>query len=421
MKKRFTIAFALLFTVFTIGIGTSILLHWRSATSLRNLLNVHQVEEMRHHLSMLLHQSQKDLQVSDTLFASRLDDTIANVLEMERAVAACFDCHHEPPREADLRQVADWVELYEAQFSTFVTAFLDDQRRQELQIEAARTAESIETRMDAMMVLAHEKLRQRTTEAIAIVDRSWQVLAVTLGLTFIAAVIITAVLAKGITDPVSRLVAATERLRGGDLGHQIEHHQEHEIGRLMDSFNLLSRTLDSNRRRIDGHVNRLQTLNKAVFSLYATPDAEALRDRLLHAMEELVPAEAYGTILQADLGDTFVTSLRESERPEAAHFHAVSGHKLAKIRESGDSPDLLRQNGEPLDWPFGPFDLDLELRNYLVGWIDFEGDLRGALIVINKIGGDFEAEENEILTALTRGVAEAIENIRLYQQARTHT
>ena len=163
-------------------------------------------------------------------------------------------------------------------------------------------------------------------------------------------------------------------------------------------------------------MERLHALNQAVFSLYATPDMESLRDRLSQAMESLIEAEFYGTVLRADMADTFVINLRAAGPDARDRFHGISRARLEQVREAGGDTDLLASQGESPEWPLGVFDMQVPLRDFLIGWIHFDGRLTGALVVVNKQDGPLVAEDEEILRALTKGVAEAIENIRLYRE-----
>ena len=56
------------------------------------------------------------------------------------------------------------------------------------------------------------------------------------------------------------------------------------------------------------------------------------------------------------------------------------------------------------------------VRNFVISWIEAEGNLRGALIAANKRVGEFVDDDAEVLSALGRGVAEAIDNIQLFQE-----
>ena len=113
----------------------------------------------------------------------------------------------------------------------------------------------------------------------------------------------------------------------------------------------------------------------------------------------------------------FLSVGNPAKEPAVPHYRAKLPIEEA-IRNSGDGPDLWISEGDPPDWPFRVLDMGVPLRNFLIAWITFDGDLTGALIMVNKEGGDFVAEDGEVVSALGRGVAEAIQNIRLYQELR---
>lgn len=416
MKQRFLIAFALLFVLFATGVGTSSFLLWRSSNELRELVTLHQAGELRQILGQRLQKSQKDLEVSGTVFANQLDSIVENVQALDESVQTCFSCHHQPELERNLNRMAALVERYKIQYSTFITAFLNSEQRQSLQLEAATTADELEGLIDELLILASAAMKQRSDEMLAEIRQSWQVVAVTLALTLLVATLVALALVRSVTRPVRELVAAAGQISKGDLGHQVEHREKHEMGTLMEAFNAMSATLASDKKRIDGYVGRLKELIKAVFSLHATPDPAALRARLANAMEKLVEAELYGSVLKADVENVFVISLRSAGEPDPRYHGAIPGTKLGQIRAGSDSSPFLVGSGGVPEWPFGACDLESPPRNFLVCWIEFEGELMGGLIVVNKKAGDFVEEDCELLGALGSGVAEAVHNIHLYQE-----
>lgn len=415
MKRRFIIAFAVLFAVFSVGIGTSIFLHWRTVTQLERVVAGHQIEELRQILSLRVHLSQKDLQVSGTVFANQLDDIVGNVKALDESIQGCFDCHHEPDTKRELERVADLVESYKAQFSTFITAILNEEQRAGLQFEAAATAGQLNEAIDRIMLSTSPALTGRTRAALAGVDRSWRVLAITLLVTLIAAVLVTTILVKSVTHPVEKLLAGTSQISAGELGFQIQHEEKHELGALMDSFNQMSAALESDQQRIDGYVARLRRLIRAVFSLRTTPETDALRPRLTRAMEELVDAEIYGSVLSSDLENVCVLSLQRHGDTSPFHQSGLSAAKLAKARASGSSMSLVSHSVEEVPWPFAASDQPFEVRDFIIAWFEHDDELRGALLAINKTSGKWVEEDAEVLSALGQGVAEALDNIHLFQ------
>jgi len=415
MRRRFILAFVALFALFAIGIATSLVFIWRGSKELREVLASHQVEELRQSLSQALQKSQRDLQVSGTAFANNLDDIIANVEELDRSVQGCFDCHHDPLVQHDLERISELLVTYKQQYSTFITAFLNRESRQRLQSEAAATAAEIDGVVDSLLGRASPALQRRTEAATAQVERSWTSLVVTLFLTFIVAIAISSVLTRSVTEPLGRLVAATGKIGRGELGFRIDHSERHELGALMDAFNDMSETVESKTKRIEGYVEKLHRLNEGIVSIHSQSGPEGSFARQVEAIDTLVDAELRGSIQATELEGVFVVSV--GRRGEATpEFRApISVAKLERIRRRGERSMLVVQQSEIDGWPFGVWGPALELRNYLVCWIEWQEELRGGLLVANKISGEFEKEDGELLTALGQGLGVALENARDYR------
>ena len=418
MRRRFAIAFVALFALFAVGISVSLVFIWRGSRELEQVLSSHQIEDLRQDLSRSLERSQKDLQVSGTVFANQLDDIIGNVQALDRSVDSCFDCHHTPALRGELERISELVETYKEQYSTFITAFLNAESRQRLQFEAAATAAEIDEVVDAMLLAAGPRLQRRTEAASAQVERSWTSLVVTLLLTFVVAILISSFLTRSVVEPLDRLVGAAGRISAGDLGFRIAHDERHELGTLMDAFNEMSETLESKTERIESYVAKLHRLNEGIVSLHAQSDEGSLFAHQVEAIDSLMDVELRGSVLPTELEGVFQVSL--SERGEAAprHREPISASKLEQIRGPGGPPMTIVGAKEAGDWPFGPWQPERQLRNYLVCWIDWQGGLVGALIVANRISGEFAEEDGELLAALGQSLRVALENAREFRRLR---
>jgi len=67
------------------------------------------------------------------------------------------------------------------------------------------------------------------------------------------------------------------------------------------------------------------------------------------------------------------------------------------------------------EWPLRLGDLDPPPKSVLLAWVEFDGEVHGALLALDKRTGEFVEDDAQVLEALAKGVAEAVENIRLYQ------
>lgn len=62
-------------------------------------------------------------------------------------------------------------------------------------------------------------------------------------------------IARGITEPIDKLVAATERVAGGDLAFEMERTSDDEMGLLVESFNEMTNNLNhSNKQLAETHI-----------------------------------------------------------------------------------------------------------------------------------------------------------------------
>jgi nitrate/nitrite-specific signal transduction histidine kinase len=375
----------------------------------------HQIEDLRQSLSHSLQRSQQDLQVSGTAFANQLDDIIANVQELDRSVQSCFDCHHDPAVQHELDRIFELVQTYKQQYGTFITAFLNPESRQRLQFEAAATSAEIDEVVDALLLAAGPSLQRRTKAATAQVERSWTILVVTLVLTFIVAFAISSLLTRSVTGPLDRLVAATGRIAGGKLEFRLEHRERHELGALMDAFNEMSATLESKTKRIEEYVAKLHRLNEGAVSLYGQSDEDHIFARQVEVIDSLIEADLRGNIAATALGDVFVVSLGPRGETTPKYRSVLSAAKLQHVRESGDRSLLVAAENERPVWPFDAWPAPLRLRNYIVCWIEWKGELLGALLVANKSSGDFEAEDCELLIALGQAAGVVLASARDYR------
>ena len=102
MKKRITIAFFLIFSLFLSGSGVMIYNLVSTTDTLRNLIGMHEIEDIRQDLFSSVQKVSAYVYGSSTVFTDHLDEVISNTQKMHNAVRRCNECHHEPGVEAEL-------------------------------------------------------------------------------------------------------------------------------------------------------------------------------------------------------------------------------------------------------------------------------------------------------------------------------
>src|SRR5210317_2412463 len=109
MRKYIIFSFSLIFLLFGLGAGVTIY-HLISTTSnLRQLISLHEIEDIRQELSFSLQKIQNYTFSSSDYFASNLDVISDHATIVNQTVAKCHDCHHEPEVETELNGVESLI------------------------------------------------------------------------------------------------------------------------------------------------------------------------------------------------------------------------------------------------------------------------------------------------------------------------
>ena len=102
MKKHIAFAFSLVFLVFCIGSAAIIHNLLNSTSSLQNLISLHEIDDIRQNLNLRVQKIQSFVHLSALDFSYNLDEIVANIGEMDKAVRDCYKCHHEAPVEKEI-------------------------------------------------------------------------------------------------------------------------------------------------------------------------------------------------------------------------------------------------------------------------------------------------------------------------------
>jgi len=142
--------------------------------------------------------------------------------------------------------------------------------------------------------------------------------------------------------PVRALKRGTERLAAGDLGYQIDVQAKDEIGELADSFNGMSRQLESEHHQ---NVAWTQTLEERVDQ--KTRELKRIHEHALHT-EKMASIGKMAAVLAHEINNplsgilTYAKLLRKWTDPLASDRGATaSGPAPARRKEISDALDLI--------------------------------------------------------------------------------
>ncbi len=165
--------------------------------------------------------------------------------------------------------------------------------------------------------------------------------------------------------------------------------------------------------------DRVHTLLEAVVSIESDLDLETLLKRITDAATTLVEARygALGVIGEGDRLARFVTSgITEEEIAEIGRWPTGEGLLAVMIKEPGavrlpEISEHPESSGFPARNP--------PMRRFLGVPIRVRDEVFGNLYLTGKAGGaEFDEEDESVVAALATAAGVAIENARLYQEAR---
>jgi diguanylate cyclase (GGDEF)-like protein/PAS domain S-box-containing protein len=264
MKRKIITALLMLLLFAGSGVALATFFMTNTATTLRDLVNMHQIENLRQQLIISVQAVQTDLYTVNTKLAIGIDRIVDNVSHLKSSAHACTSCHHEPGINQDLQQIAERIMDYQEALSYYITASGNEQRIEGLKLAAAEIGNDILKKTEGMSSLAAEKLEASTNSSLAKIEQARNILFFTIGLTFIIGGLIAMHLISSITGPIEQLVKATRAIARGDLDHSIATDDKTEFGELAGHFNAMSLALRENYEDLIGEIIERKQVEKAL-------------------------------------------------------------------------------------------------------------------------------------------------------------
>lgn len=231
--------------------------------------------------------------------------------------------------------------------------------------------------------------------------------------------------AQGLGTPITRLTAIAAKVAGGDLSVKAEVASQDEIGLLAETFNgmtiQLQQTLDELEQRVTKRTNLLQVSTEVGRVASATLNS----DELIHQVVNLITDRFgyyYAAIFLSDELNEWA-ELKDATG-EAGRTLLANRHRLQIGGQSMVSTAIVTRQGR-LALDVG--EEAVRFRNPLLPETRAEialpllvgAEVIGALNVQSTQQGAFTEQDIETLQNMANQVAIAIQNARLYQQART--
>ncbi len=242
MKKKIVIGLSAFSLIFILS-GIYAIVNIETTTSkLDNLIRLHQIEMVREHLLIEIKRSQSDLYLKDTKFARSIDTIVTHIRDMDKAISNCFTCHHTEPVTKRIEGLRDQTERYKDALSRVFTIRANAERRRAEEETAVNIGMDLVSEVNSITQMTSKKLEERTRAAFQEITRTKRILYIILACVPILAISLSIVFIRGFTSPLSDILAATRKLKAGNLNYRIRELPD-EFGEVASSFNAMAASL----------------------------------------------------------------------------------------------------------------------------------------------------------------------------------
>ena len=243
MKKKLVLGLAIFTSIFVLG-GIYLIITIEKATStLNNLIELHRVEILREQLLMNARKIQSGLALRHTRSDEELDSLAENMVHLDQQASKCLECHHDAAIVRELNDLKRQIHTYEEALSTFLTVGSNASRMDKEANKALAEGGRLVNRVHDMTALTHDRLEKRTQATLAKISDMKTMIFILIILGPIVAIGMAIACTGRLAKPLSVLLHATRKLKGGDLAFRVRGLTD-EFGEMAAAFNEMAAALD---------------------------------------------------------------------------------------------------------------------------------------------------------------------------------
>jgi diguanylate cyclase (GGDEF)-like protein/PAS domain S-box-containing protein len=266
MKNKILISLFAIFLFFSLGATFAVIYITNTTSEVKNIVELHEVEELRRSLIIDVQSVQTNLYTFNTSYASDMDSIIASAGKMDDTATQCTSCHHNPRLTSRILTLQSLIEDYKRSLSYFMTTSANSKRTDELKDETVAIGNEIIARAEEMSHSATGNLQKKTEMAMVDIYHVKDILLITLLVTFFLSVLVAIRLITSVTRPVRALVSATRKVSSGEYGTTISYSDKTEFGELAKNFNVMSRAVQKGYETINREIAERRQTEEALVS-----------------------------------------------------------------------------------------------------------------------------------------------------------
>jgi nitrate/nitrite-specific signal transduction histidine kinase len=249
-----------------------------------------------------------------------------------------------------------------------------------------------------------------------------QLLLVLLALGVVVPVLVTAYGVRHITDPVQKLIQASEQVTAGQFKQQIEVKTGDEIETLADQFNLMSAKLDDSYSSLEKNVadrtRELAILNSIIsVASHSLDIEEILEDALNQTVEQMGFDAGAAFRLESDPPSTLLMAHRGFDPAIAIEF--ASRYAITRPGNTAEqSPQVMTFEARgPQDENQAAHAEESDFHLLVHVPLSTKGRILGLFLLGKREPSQLSPEELSLLSSIGQQIGVAVENAHLYEQA----
>lgn len=240
MRRKIILSLFALLVVMASGTVVAVLYMSGNTSQLKNIIMLHEVEELRRSLIIKIQNVQENLYAVQPAYARDFDFIVNEAMDLNGTAAKCTSCHHKPELAERIELVRSLIRDYEISLSYYLTASANSERIAKLKLDSSSTGRKLIRMAEEMSHSATKNLAGLTEDTMKRMSYVTTILLITIVITFILGILVSVNLARSITNPVNELVNATRMIGSGAYGSTIDYKDKTELGELAGHFNSMS-------------------------------------------------------------------------------------------------------------------------------------------------------------------------------------